>query len=259
MTALTPIDGIGTEILRQGNGRPLVFLHPETGLAGSEAALDRLATSFEIVAPSSPGFGHSELPGDFDIIDDLAYFHLDVLETLDLKDVVLVGNAFGGWLAAEIAIKAPRRVSHLVLANPAGIKTGGREHRDMADVFAMTQRDIDAMRFHDPARAPHFDPKLSSEDEIHVELRNLESAGRFAWSPYMYDPKLARRLHHIRIPTLILWGTSDRIAPVEYGKAFADRIPGARLQTIAEAGRFPQIEQPEGFARAIVDFVNGAK
>jgi pimeloyl-ACP methyl ester carboxylesterase len=109
------------------------------------------------------------------------------------------------------------------------------------------------MSFHDPAHA-RFDPKTASEDEVFVRLRNRESTALLGWSPYMYNPKLLGRLHRIRIPTLVLWGASDRIASADYGRAYARAIPGARFETIERAGRFAHIEQPDEFARRVAAF-----
>ena len=255
---ILPIAGLKTEVIRRGSGRPLVFLHPEIGLSAEEAVIDRLARQFDVIAPSHPGFGHSEAPGWMTTVEDLSYFYLEMLDALDLDDVVLVGVAFGGWIATELAVKQPRRTSRLVLANPAGIKLSRRDQRDMADIFSLAQKELDTRSYHDARCARHFDPKTASEDEIFVELRNREAAGRFAWSPYMHNPKLAHRLQLIRVPTLLIWGTSDRIASTEYGRQYALRIPGARLATIEQAGRFPHIEQPEIFAQAVSEFVNAA-
>jgi pimeloyl-ACP methyl ester carboxylesterase len=60
----------------------------------------------------------------------------------------------------------------------------------------------------------------------------------------MHDPKLRRRLGLVNTPVLLLWGESDRIAPVPYGRAYADSFPDARFQLVPEAGHLPQIEQP---------------
>jgi len=246
------IAGIETEIVERGTGRPLLFLHPEIGLDPNAPFIAKLAERFRVVAPSHPGFGHSALPKGFGV-DDLAYFYLDLIETLDLRDIVLVGVTFGGWIAAEIATKSTERISHLVLANPVGIKTGGREHSDLADIFGLTQAELDERSFHDPSVAA-FDPKAASEDEVFVRLRNRESAALFAWSPYMHNPKLAARLHRVRVPSLVLWGESDRIAPIDYGRAFAATLPDARFEPVAKSGRYPHLEQPELFARRIADF-----
>lgn len=251
------IAGLEIELIRRGSGQPLLFLHPEIGITPDAPVIDVLAQQFDLIAPSHPGFGHSDLPAWMTTVEDLSYFYLDLLETLDLDDVIIVGNAFGGWIAAELAVKQPRRMSRLVLANPAGIKLSGREQRDFADIFSLEQHELDALSFHDARHARHFDPKASSEDDIYVELRNRESAARFAWSPYMHNPKLAHRLHLIRVPTLVLWGESDRIASADYGRQFAAKIPGAWFAAIAQAGRYPHIEAPDAFAHAVLDFAQG--
>ena len=71
-------------------------------------------------------------------IDDLAYLYLDLLDTLNLRDVVVVGVSLGGWIAAEMAVKSTERIAALVLANAVGIKPGDRETRDIADIYAVT-------------------------------------------------------------------------------------------------------------------------
>ena len=175
---------------------------------------------------------------------------MDLIETLDLSELVLVGVSLGGWVAAEVATKTTERIRRLVLSNPVGIKTGGPTDRDMADIFALPQHELEAMSFHDPALA-RFDPKEASEDEIFVRLRNRETTVLLGWSPYMYNPKLLGRLHRIRIPTLVLWGASDRIASAEYGRAHARGMPDARFELIEGAGRFAHIERSDEFARRI--------
>jgi pimeloyl-ACP methyl ester carboxylesterase len=250
------IAGIRTEVLTDGRGRAVVFLHPETGLAPKAPFLAHMAEKFRVVAPFLPGYGHTDLPRGYSTVDDLAYFALDFIEAQDLRDIVLVGAGIGGWVAAELATKTTERVGHLILVNAAGIKTGDRLHRDMLDVFSLPQRELEALSYHDPSVA-QFDPKTATEDEIHVRLRNRESTVLFGWSPYMYNPKLAGRLHRIRVPTLVLWGAGDRVAPADYGRAYAARIPGARFELIEKAGRFPHVEQPAALARRIAAFADG--
>ena len=247
------VNAIKTELIRRGGGPPLLFLHPELGVAPNAAVIDRLGAKFAVVAPSLPGYGHTDMPRNFSSVDDLAYFTLDLIETLDLRDLVLVGVSLGGWVAAEIATKTTERIRCLVLANPVGIKTGGPTHRDMADIFALPQQELEAMAFHDPTFA-RFDPREASEDEVFVRLRNRESTVLLGWSPYMYNPKLLARLHRIRIPALVLWGAADRIASADYGRAYARAIPEARFELIERAGRFAHIEQPDEFARRIAAF-----
>ena len=209
-----------------------------------------------MLAPSHPGFGASEQPRAFDTIDDLAYFYLDLLDQLDLTDTIVVGVSLGAWIAAEIAVKSTHRLSHLVLANAVGIKVGARETRDIADIFAITEKKFNELAY--------FDPKLAARDyaampeaDVGVVARNREATARYGWSPYLHDPKLKGRLHRIRIPTLVLWGAADRILSEAYGRAYCAAIPGARFEPIERAGHFPHVEQPDEFARRIFAFVEG--
>jgi pimeloyl-ACP methyl ester carboxylesterase len=248
------VTGIRIELMQLGEGRPVLFLHPGIGIEPNAPVLHRLATRARVIAPTHPGFGGSEVPNSFDTVDDLAYFYLDLIHELDLADVALVGVSFGGWIAAEIAIKSTERASHLVLANPVGIKVGGREHRDIADIFAMNEADFLNIAYHDP-NAGKRDYKAMPEAQVRNAARNREATARYAWSPFMHDPKLKGRLHRIRIPTLFLWGTQDRVLSEHYGQAYCAAIPGARFERIERAGHFPHLEQPDEFAEKIFAFI----
>jgi pimeloyl-ACP methyl ester carboxylesterase len=254
MPSLT-VNGIRVDMIERGRGRPLLFLHPEIGIAASAPVLDRLARGHRVLAPSHPGFGRSDLPRSMTTVDDLAYFYLDLIETLDLRDILLVGVSLGGWIAAEIAVKTTERISRLVLANAVGIKVGDRETRDIADIFAITDEEYDQLAWCNPRNAPR-DYKSMPEAELTAIARNRETTARFAWSPYMHNPKLKNRLHRIRIPTLFLWGTNDRILSERYGRAYCAAIPGARFEPIESAGHFPHLEQPEAFASRVLAFAD---
>jgi pimeloyl-ACP methyl ester carboxylesterase len=150
-------------------------------------------------------------------------------------------------------VKSCARLSHLVLANPVGIKVSDRETRDIVDIFALTEEQFAELAYFDAA-AGKADYKAMPEDAVRTVARNREATARYGWSPYLHDPKLKSRLHRIRIPTLLLWGTADRILAQPYGRAFAAAIPGARFAPIERAGHFAHIEQPEAFGQAIFAF-----
>ena len=164
--------------------------------------------------------------------------------------------SLGGWIAAEIAVKTTQRIAHLVLANPVGIKVGDRETRDIVDMFATAEGDFAKLAYADPSLAVR-DYKALPDAEVRAAARNREATARYAWSPYMHNPKLKGRLHRIRIPTLVLWGSADRIVSEAYGRAYCAAIPGARFETIANAGHYPHIEQPDEFARKVAAFSEG--
>src|SRR3974377_727351 len=133
------LEGARSDLIERGQGRPVLFLHAENGIESTAAAIEELAKGARVIAPTHPGFGRSDVPNGMRSVDDLSYFYLDLLDQLDLRDVTLVGVAFGAWIAAEIAVKSTARLSRLIMANAVGIKIGDRETRDIADVFALTE------------------------------------------------------------------------------------------------------------------------
>lgn len=246
--------GARQELWESGSGDPVVYLHPGRGLIGSGDFIEALSNHARVLAPSHPGFGASELPDWMNSVEDLSYHYLDLLDALALENVTLVGSSFGGWIAAAIAVKPSPRVRRLVLIDPVGVKFGAREERDIVDIWGQRRVDLDAMTFHDPEKA-RIDYASLSDDDLLALARNREAEALFGWSPYMHDPKLVRRLHRIVVPTLVLWGASDRIVTPDYGRAYARAIPGARFEMIENAGHLPQIERAQTCADAIVDFV----
>src|SRR6267142_2638110 len=224
------IAGVNIEILRRGKGRPLLFLHPHIGMHGSQALIEALARHAQVIAPSHPGFGHS-----------------------DLRDLVIVGASFGGWIAAEIATKTCERLSRLVLLGAVGAKFGGRDKSDIVDIFSTPRGRWEELSFRDPAVWLR-DYESLPEDELTAMARNREATALFAWNPYMYNPKLRARLHRIRIPTLFLWGAQDGFAPLAYGRSYCEGVPGAKFGEIADSGHFPHMEQPEAVARRVIEF-----
>lgn len=238
----------------RGTGRPIMFLHPGEGLIGADAFLDGLAQYGRVIVPSHPGFGKSELPDTISTVDDISYVYLDLLETIDLDDVLLVGSSFGGWVAAEMAVKNTKRIGRLVLLDSLGIKTGDRFARDIVDMHALGRDALAAHLYVEPARfAPDF---LAGVPELSEQwARDREAFTYFGWQPYMHNPKLLGRLHRIDIPTLAIWGDGDRIVSTDYGRAFANAIPNARFVTIAGAGHMSHVERPAEIAREIAAFI----
>jgi len=253
--ATEKIAGASIEILRRGKGRPVLFLHPHIGMHGSGPFIERLARHAQVIAPSHPGFGHSELPRGMASVDDMSYFYLDLIEELDLRDLVVVGASFGGWIAAEIATKTTQRLSRLVLIGALGAKFGERDRSDIVDIFATPRSRWEELSFRDPAVWLR-DYESLPEEELTAMARNREATALFAWNPYMYDAKLKGRLHRIRVRTLVLWGANDGFAPLSYGRTYCAAVPGAKFEEIADSGHFPHMEQPQTVANRVIQEID---
>lgn len=248
------VAGIDLEVHDQGKGDPLLFLHSAQGFDARHEVSTMLAARRRLVAPSHPGFGKSSLPDWLDSVDDIAYVYLEMMDEMKLDSVDLVGCSIGGWIAAEMATKAPRRFRKLALVGPVGVKTGPVDKLDIPDIFAMPQDKVDELLFADPAKMK-MDPSKMTDDEIAIRVRNRETLALLAWEPWMHNPKLRHRLQRAAMPTLLMRGDKDGLVSAAYLERYARLFPRAAVRTIAGAGHAPQVEQPKAFADALFAFL----
>ncbi len=253
MSRSVPVAGVTLEIEESGSGRPLLFLHPGEGLQPNRPWINQLGKSFRVIAPHHPGFGGSALPDWIGTVDDLAYLYLDLARELKLENAILAGACFGGWIAAEMAVRNTARFSGLVLSAPLGIKVGGVLDRDIADMHGITRAEFMQLAWADPAKGA-IDYASLPDTELAAIARGRESLALFGWKPYMHNPRLKRWLHRIDIPTQLIWGQQDGIVTTSYGAGWQSEIPGATLETIPAAGHYPHWEQPDAFANHVAAF-----
>ncbi|MGD9614398.1 MAG: alpha/beta fold hydrolase [Alphaproteobacteria bacterium] len=251
------------EVLRRGTGRPILLAHGITPVSPKAPFVDLLAGRGEVIAPSMPGFGTSPLPQDFDTVYDLVHFWRDVLDTMPDR-VAMIGFSFGGWIAAEVAAGGHPKLDRLVLVGPVGVKLGGREERDFVHFFNTNPAELNRRAWHEPIGRPDgvyglgwqacIDDTMPDADMVAL-ARAWDSLCLYAWRPHLYNPQLRHWLRRVSVPTLVLWGASDRIATPDYGRRYAGLIPGARFEIVDEAGHHPELEQPQAFVEAVADFL----
>ena len=247
------VSGVELELHTRGHGRTLLFLHAEDYFEQHRPFLDALSAKHKVLVPRHPGFGTSSLPQDFRSIEDLAYLYLDLIDALKIDKPLLVGASFGGWIALEMAVRAPERFDKLVLLGTVGVKMGGREDRDFADIFQIPEDEVRALTFANPARwVPDY--ATLSDEQLMPIARDRQSTVHFAWRSYMHNPALRKWLHRVRMPILTVWGEKDGVASAAYARALTAALPRATLKIIANAGHYPQIEQCEEVVSAINAF-----
>jgi pimeloyl-ACP methyl ester carboxylesterase len=247
------INEISLELLAAGDGPPLLFLHGGDYFAQHREFFDRLARHWRVIVPRHPGFGNSERPDGFRTVHDLAYLYLDLLQRQDLGKVTLVGASFGGWIALEMCVCCLERIDRLVLIDSVGVKFGGREERDIADIYALSSEELLRRSFFDPARMGPDYARLSDE-ELEVVARDRQATALYAWRPYMHNPGLRQWLHRVQVPSLVIWGENDGIVAPDYGQKLCRSLPDARFEPIRQAGHYPQIERPDEVVGAIGRF-----
>ncbi|HYU11502.1 MAG TPA: alpha/beta hydrolase [Stellaceae bacterium] len=257
-TEMISVAGATIRLLRGGptaaGGPPLVFLHGAGGHTGWMAFLEELSQRFAVFAPEHPGFGQSDDPPWLDRIGDLAYFYLDLLQALGLEQVHLVGTSLGGWIAAELAVRSTARLASLTLIGAVGITAGGQP---IPDIFRMPVEENLRRFYADQERAARRVGDMAKVD-MKLVAKNQATVTRLAYRPRFHNPDLAKWLHRIDVPTLLLWGEKDGLVPPAFGEAYRALIPGARLVVLAEAGHAPFDEQKDAFLAAFFDFIGSS-
>ncbi|MFE3178308.1 alpha/beta fold hydrolase [Amycolatopsis sp. NPDC059090] len=226
--------------------RTFLLLHGGGGVATMAGFAGLLAerTRSRVLLPTHPGFNGTPKAAGLTDVTALAKAYVAMLDHLDVSNVTVVGNSFGGWLAAEIALLRSPRVSRAVIVDGIGIEVDGHP---LADVRGKTVAEIQQFSFHDPAKAPT--PPAGSSGPSPDVLALVGYTG-----PAMTDPSLAERLGKAETPVHVLWGESDRIADPRYGEAYAAAIPGSTFTVLPRTGHLPQVETPEELLEALLAF-----
>jgi pimeloyl-ACP methyl ester carboxylesterase len=251
--------GIEAKVKVAGSGPPVVYLHPAGG-PGWDPFLDALAEQRTVYAPDHPGTGDTARDAIHHVpsLWDLVLIYDELLDSLGLEHAPLVGASFGGMVACEIAAHRRRSVGALVLLDPIGL---WRDDAPVAQYMTMMPEELAAILFHDPqgaaARAAMALPADDGERAIAMAdlVWAMGATGKFVWP--IPDKGLARRLHRVTAPALIVWGAEDRLVSPVYAREFADRLADARIEIVQDAGHVPQLERLDAVVPLVLDFLAG--
>lgn len=239
------IDGCRTHLRRGGAGEPLLFLHGASGAPAVMPFMEKLAQRFDVLVPEHPGYGLSDEPEWLENIHDAAYFYLDFLKALDLRNTVVVGSSMGGWIAMEMAVRDTSRIKSLVLVSPAGIAAPGVQP---ADIFLLPPEEVIKNLFVDEKLAL---ARLAVPEDIDISLKNRHTTARLAWEPRLHDPHLGKWLHRIEVPVKIIWGRQDRILPVAIAGELKRLMPRAQVHIMDNVGHVPHVESADEFVELV--------
>jgi pimeloyl-ACP methyl ester carboxylesterase len=263
---------------RAGWGPPLVLIH---GVAGSsetwEPVIEPLAERYTVIAPDLIGHGESAKPrGDYSL-GAFASGIRDLLLALGHQRATVLGHSLGGGIAMQLAYQFPDRCDRLVLVSSGGL---GREVNFLLRAATLPGSEwvIPVLASQRVLGAGEWLGRLvgrtglragSDLEEVWRGLASLHDAGARQAFVYtlrsMVDPGGQRvsardRLYLTRqMPTLILWGESDRIIPVHHGEQAHEEMPGSVFESFPRAGHFPHRDDPVRFVRAIDEFVRSTE
>jgi pimeloyl-ACP methyl ester carboxylesterase len=247
------IRGRNTRLYRGGEGPPLLFLHDP--FCPSWLPLhETLAASHEVFVPLHPGFAGSEDHfEEFEEMEDLVFHYLDLCAALGLQRPALAGASFGGWIAAEWAVRYSHTLEKLILIDPLGLRV---PEAPTPDILSLDPAAMRQTLFSDPASSLAMEtiPDMPKADGIVSTILARRALARFGWQ-FPDNPRLIRYLHRVKVPTMILWGERDSFASVAHGRAYQQGIAGSKLVVVPGAGHLPHIEAPEACTNFMIGFL----
>ena len=247
------VAGVDCRVWEQGAGRQVTFLPGIGGLPRWSSFPEVLAQGRQVVAPSLPGFpGAAALPELDDQLDWLLATH-DLLHAAGGAGGDLVAVSVGAALAADVAALWPDAVRRLVLVSPLGLFDAADPS---ADIFAQPADGLGALLCSDPAR---FDAHVALPDGADrvewtvQQVRALEAAARLLWP--VGDTRLARRLHRVTQPVLLVFGEQDKVLPASCRQRFRKSLSQARLEVVPGAGHLVDVDAPQALAHLVEKFL----
>lgn len=239
------VNGLSVKSMRGGTGQPLLVLHHSTGATGWSPFHHALSDHFDVLAPDMPGYGQSTLPDWARDPRDLAVILLQAIRKEGVRDIALVGLGLGGWVAAEAAVMCPETLGSLTLIGAAGLRPPEGEYLDQ---MLIDHTEYVRAGFRDAETAERLLGAEVDSDTVSLWQFNRVMTARVSWKPYMYNPRLAHVLPEMQVPTLVVHGAGDRVVPESVARLYAERLPNARLEVVADAGHLAEIEEPHRIA-----------
>jgi pimeloyl-ACP methyl ester carboxylesterase len=233
-------DGFRIRYLEAGQGPPLVHFHGAGGLRLSRAH-DLLAEQFRVIVCEVPGFGHSAPNERSGSMQELAGTMAAAIDALGLSRYSLMGTSFGGKLALWLAVQHPDRLEALVLESPAAIRPEGHTRP------SVPPEGLGSLVHAHPERHPlrRLDPGVLAQQEALVaRLRGPNC-----------DADLESRFADLQVPTLVLFGTQDRIIPPEMGRVYREKLPNCHFILVYDAGHAIGADRPEAFSSLVSEFL----
>ncbi len=243
-----------------GQGPALIFIH------GTGANAERWARNiapfskqFHVYALDQIGFGHSDKPLLDYHVDTFVDFLKEFMRVINVPKATLVGNSFGGAIAAKFTIEHPESVDRLVLVDAAGLAPFAtpdelpRKPPDWSFSSIAATRGLIEMAY--------YNKKMVTDDLVrrvfqgHMQINDAFTIQRVVANRSAdYIP--IEKVQSIHAPTLVVWGRQDEIIPVAAGEKYHDAIVNSQLSIIDECGHLPEAEKPEQFNTSVLEFLN---
>jgi 3-oxoadipate enol-lactonase len=244
---------IGYAEAGSGDALPIVFLH---GVGSDRSVwhpqLEHFRRDRRTLAFDYSGYGESDPAPEGTTRDDYAAAILSAMGELGIERAHVCGLSLGGVIAIAMHAQAPDRCASLILADTFAVHPDGpaiheRSLAASAHMRALAEGRADALL------AQPADPDVRSE--IVETMARIDPAAFRIGAEAVWLADQADRAAEIRVPTLVLCGSDDRVTPPALSRALVELIPGARYAEIAGAGHLTNLERPEAFDVAVSAFI----
>jgi pimeloyl-ACP methyl ester carboxylesterase len=243
--------------LDQGKGPAVLLIHAfPLNHSMWTPQIGPLSARFRVIAPDIRGFGESQ-PASAWTMDEIAGDFNELLDNLGVTDCAVAGVSMGGYIALPFWSKYPGRVRQLVLANTRARADNETEKQGRTEMIAAIQQHGTSILL------DRMLPRLLKPNplpEVHRTVRSMIEGVNATAAAYgvmaMRDrADFSSALHRIECPAMVVTGENDVIIPAEDSRAVADAISGARFVQVPDSGHLSNLENPEGFNRALLEFL----
>ncbi len=256
-----------------GAGPVVLMLHGggpgASGLSNYARNVEALARHFRVLVPDLPGYGQSSKGVDADDpFGDLARTVLGLLDALDITRAHVVGNSLGGACALRMALEAPARIGRLVLMGPGGVGiaqgaptpglkrllgyyAGEGPTLDKLRTFLAEDLVYDGSAITEEVLRERFESSIDPEVIANPPLRAPKDLDAFKRLDFLLDARLPALTH----PTLVLWGTEDRVNPPAGAMALQARLPACDVYLFSKTGHWVQWERADQFNATVAAFL----
>ncbi len=274
LTEAVPTTGATREI-------PLVLLHGggpgATGASNYARNIDAFASAgYRVLVPDMPGYGRSSKELDHsDPFADLAVFVRGLLDALDVDKAHVVGNSYGGAAALRLALDRPDRVARLVLMGPGGIGTtralptkglselmnyytGEGPSRAKLRSFIRDYLVFDSSQLPEELLELRYEASIDPDVVANPPLGRPSGRGALRTLLRMDFTRDRARVAGCAVPTLVIWGTADKVNRPSGGPWLAHTMPNCDLHLFARTGHWAQYEQADRFNNLVLAWLDGA-
>ena len=232
-----------------GDGQPVVVLH---GLMGDLSNFDGVFRFFpdkgyRVIIPKLPVY---TLPILKTNVKSLVLYVKDLLDHLNLRDVVLLGNSLGGHIALYFTKLFPEYIKALVLTGSSGLyeKSMGSTYPKRGNREYVTNK----------IKEVFYDPDIASEDLVDTIMETINDRGKvirtLALAKSAIRHNMAKDVPHMNIPACIVWGKNDQVTPPDVADEFHRLFPDSDLFWIDKCGHAPMMEHPDTFNEIVYNW-----